>query len=172
MRHKAVLIWESVHGVDNVFVSLRTCVLQYKDVFPVCFLCVFFRNERFLCSHVCWQEVRHTCTRPQLVSFRILCSVASTIIFVQFSVPSFLFFCSFQGLWTGSLCLFYMPCFFIYITFLHLCMPCLILDWLYDRGDIVRTASHCVPFDPASLPVLHQTPTGGSEPRFPCLETN
>lgn len=37
MRHKAVLIWESVHGVDNVLVSLRTCVLQYKDVFPSAF---------------------------------------------------------------------------------------------------------------------------------------
>lgn len=85
-----------VHVVDNVFVSLSlwmfVCVcITVQECFPICFLCVFDRDERALCSHVCWQEVRHSCTRPQLVSVRILCSFASThfcsVFFSFFPVP-------------------------------------------------------------------------------------
>lgn len=36
--------------------------------------------------------------------------------------------------------LFYMLYLFIYIIVPHSCMPCLILHWFFDRGEIVRTA--------------------------------
>ena len=74
-----------------LWVCVCVCVCystSLLECFPICFLCVFDRDERALCSHVCWQEVRHSCTRPQLVSVRILCSFASAhFCAVFFSLP-------------------------------------------------------------------------------------
>lgn len=77
--HMAVLIWQSCTcGLfSNVCVHVSVCT-TVQECFPICLLCVFKRDEKALCSHVCWQEVRHSCTRPWLVSVRILCSFAST----------------------------------------------------------------------------------------------
>ena len=100
-----VCVWESV------------CVLQYKSAgmfSHMLSVCVFDRDERALCSHVCWQEVRHSCTRPQLVSVRILCSFASTHFCSVFF--SFLLFRSESG---NRDCLFW----FLYALSLHLHHP-------------------------------------------------
>lgn len=113
------------------------------ECFPICFLCVFDRDERALCSHVCWQEVRHSCTRPQLVSVRILCSFASAHFCSVFF--SLLLLRSKSG---NRDCLFWFFCtpyLFIYIIPLPLLMPCLIHDWFYDRGEIVRAAPSLPP---------------------------
>lgn len=120
---------------DNVFVSQSVCV-TVKECFPICFLCVFDRDERALCSHVCWQKVRHSHTRPQLVLFGVHCAFASTHFF-PFLSP-FLTFPKSGNM--ACLFLFYMLYLFIYIIALHSCMPCLILHWFFDRGEIVRTA--------------------------------
>lgn len=99
-------------------------------------VCVRQGWESILCSRVCWQKARYSRTRPRLVSVRILCSFAST----HFCSVFFSFFLILSK--SGNrdcLFLFYMPYLFIYIIFLHLRMPCLILDWFCDRGEIVRT---------------------------------
>ncbi len=135
----------------RVFVCMCVCVcmcITVQECFPICFLCVFGRDERALCSHVCWQEVRHSCTRPQLVSLGILCSFASThFCSVFFSFFAFFLFLSKSG---SRQCLFlfymsYLSFFFIYIIFPLSPMPCLLLDWFYDRGEIVRTAPSLCP---------------------------
>lgn len=127
-----------VHVVDNVFVSLSPRVLvcmcvcvciTVQECFPICFLCVFDRDERALCSHVCWQEVRHSCTRPQLVSVRILCSFASThFCSVFFSFFAF-FFCSFQSLGIEGVC-FYFICLSLHLHHLSPLAYALPPPWL------------------------------------------
>lgn len=72
---------------SNVCVHVPVCT-TVQECFPICFLCVFRRDEKVLCSHVCWQKVRHSCARPQLVWIRILCSFAST----HFCLAFFSFF--------------------------------------------------------------------------------
>lgn len=87
----------AVHALDNVFASVY--VLQCQNVFPYAF-CVCSAEMRGLCSHVCLrlQEVRNSCTRPRLVSVRILCSLAPTrfrsVFLSFFCFPSF--FCSWK----------------------------------------------------------------------------
>lgn len=127
--------------LDNVFVSQSVCV-TVQECFPICFLCVFDRDERALCSHVCWQKVRHSRTRPQLVPFGVICCFSSTSLYLVFF--SFPFLSPSLTLSKSGnrecLFLFYMLYLFIYISVLHSCMPCLILHWFFDRGEIVRTA--------------------------------
>lgn len=157
-----------VHVFGNVFVSLSlwvfvcVCELQCKNVFSYA-LCVFDRDERVLCSHVCWQEVRHSCTRLQLVSVRILCSFASKLLF---SFP-LLFLFSFQSLGIGSVC-FYFTCLISSFTssFLTCICPISSLNGSMTEKKSCVHPPHCVPFDPSSLPILHQTPKGGQPALF------
>lgn len=150
-----------VHVVGNVFVC--TCVCAVSDCFPICFLCVFSRDERGLCSYVCWQEVRHSCTRPQLVSVRILCSFASTHLCLVFL--SLIPFVLFLGI--GGVC-FYFICLISSFTssFSSCSCPASSLAGSVTEGKSCIQPPHCVPFDPAFLPILHQTPKGRRQALF------
>lgn len=117
-------------GTDTAIMCLcQSVCVTVKECFPICFLCVFDRDERALCSHVCWQRVRHSHTRPQLVPFGVL---SPSLTFSESGKRECLF-------------LFYMIYLFIYILVLHSCMPCFILHWFFDRGEIVRTAPWLCP---------------------------
>lgn len=98
-----------VHVVDNASLSLCVCVLQCQNVFPYAFcVCLTEMREDFVV--VCRQEVRHSCTRPQLVSVRnplFFCrnTFLFSFSFLLFPVPG------------NKQCLFllYMPYLFFYI---------------------------------------------------------
>lgn len=137
-----------------------------QECFPICFLCVFDRDERGLCSHVCWQEVRHSCTRPQLVSVRILCSFALTH-FCSVFFSLFYFFCSFQSLGIGNVCFCFICLISSFTSSLFSCLcPASSLTGCMTEGKSCVQPPHCVPFDPAFLPILHQTPKGGRRALF------
>lgn len=145
------------------------CVLPFEDVFPYAF-CVCSTRMRGDFVVMLANKVRRFCRRPHLVSAGILCSSASTHFCSLYFYP----FLNLSKQGNRECLFFYFICLISSFTSspsTRVC-PASSLTGSMTAGNSCMQPPHCVPFDRASLPTLHQTPRGGYKPCFPFLETN
>lgn len=117
---------------------------------------------RGLSTDVCLQEVRHFLLNPLF-----FCPNTFLLSFPFFLFPFFLF----PGI--GSVC-FYCICLISSFTSrFHSCSrPASSFTGSVTEGKLRMKPPHCVPFDRASLPILHQTPKGGQHALFAFWSSN